>query len=173
MIEHIYFLVYYSLLITSIVLFTISFFSDGSLLLNTSITGYVLSIISILLMMTFSMKTIYNYSLSPIQIIFILGPFFFVFFLIAFYLYYLIAFKNRILDGTVAPSFYTFQHISILLMIVQLFLFTYGTDTKTGRMSKINTSFIYLLCIVNLFILYTIRHILVYFVTDGFIPINI
>jgi hypothetical protein len=119
-------------------------------------------------MMTFSLGTIYKYSLSPLQIIFTLGPFFFVFFLIAFYLYYLIAFKNRILDGTVSQSFYTFQHISILLMIVQLFLFTYGTDTKTGRISKINTSFIYMLCTVNLFILYTIRNILVYFVTDGF-----
>ena len=109
MIEHIYFLVYYSLLMTSIILFTISFFSSGSLLLNTSIAGYVLSIISLLLMMTFSISTIYKYSLSPLQIIFTLGPFFFLFFLIAFYLYFLITFKNRILDGTVSPSFYTFQ----------------------------------------------------------------
>lgn len=168
MIEKVYFLVYYSLLITSITLFTISFFSSGSLLLNTSITGYILSIISLLLIMTFTISNIYKYSLSPLQIIFTLGPFFFVFFLIAFYLYYLITFKTRILDQTISPSFYMFQHISILLIIVQLFLFTYGTHTKTGKISKMNTSLIYLLCVINLFILYTIRNILVYFVTDGF-----
>ena len=168
MIEKVYFLVYYSLLITSIMLFSIAFFSSGSLMLNTSITGYILTIISLLLMMTFSMSSIYKYSLSPLQVIFTLGPFFFLFFLIAFYLYFLITFKNRILDETISPSFYIFQNISILLMIVQLLLFTYGTDTKTGNLSKINTGFIYLLCIINLFILYTIRHILLYFVTDGF-----
>jgi len=168
MIEKVYFLVYYSLLITSIMLFSIAFFSSGSVMLNTSITGYVLTIISLLLMMTFSMSSIYKDSLSPLQVIFTLGPFFFLFFLIAWYLYFLITFKNRILDETISPSFYTFQNISILLMIVQLLLFTYGTDTKTGNLSKINTSFIYLLSIINLFILYTIRHILVYFVTDGF-----
>ena len=96
MIEKVYFLVYYSLLITSIMLFSIAFFSSGSVMLNTSITGYVLTIISLLLMMTFSMSSIYKDSLSPLQVIFTLGPFFFLFFLIAWYLYFLITFKNRI-----------------------------------------------------------------------------
>jgi len=167
MIENIYLLVYYSFLITSIILFLISFFSSGSLLINTSIAGYVLSIVSLLLIMIYSISGIYKNSLTPLQILFTLGPFFFSFFLIAFYLYFLITYKNRILDGNVTPSYYIFQHISILLMMLQLFLFTYGTDTKTGKISKVNMSFIYLLCVISLFVLYTIRHMLIYFVTDG------
>ena len=168
MTENIYLLVYYAFLITSIVLFTISFFSSGSLLYNTSIAGYVVTIITLLLMMVFVVSGILKYSPSTLQIFFSLGPFFFLFFLIAGYLYYLITFKTRILDGTVSPSFYTFQHISLLIMMLQLFLFSYGTDFKTGKLSKTNLSFIYLLCVISLFILYTIRHILLYFITDGF-----
>ena len=168
MTDNIYLFVYYAFLITSFVLFTISFFSSGSLLFNTSIAGYVLTIITLLFMMVFVVSGIYKYSPSILQIFFSLGPFFFLFFLIACYLYYVITFKTRILDGTVSPSFYTFQHISLLIIILQLFLFTYGTDMKTGKLSKTNMSFIYLLCVIQLFVLYTIRHILIYFVTDGY-----
>ena len=168
MTEYISLFVYYPFLITSIILFIISFFSSGSVLINTSIAGYILSIISLLLIMTITISNIYKNSYPPLQVFFNLGPFFFVFFLIGAYLYYLTTFKTRILDGTVSPSFYTFQNISILVMILQLFLFTYGTDNKTGKISKTSMSFIYLLSVISLFILYTIRHILLYFVTDGF-----
>jgi len=169
MTEKVYFFVYYSFLITSAILFTISFFSSGSLLFNTSITGYVLAVVSVLLMMIFSISSLYQYpSSSVFSILLTLGPFFFLFFLIGVYLYFLITYKNLILDGNASPSFYTFQHISILLVLLQLFLFTYGTDSKTGKLSKTNMSLIYLLCVVHLFILYTIRNILVYFTTDGF-----
>ena len=168
MTDNIYLFVYYAFLITSFVLFTISFFSSGSVLFNTSIAGYVLTIITLLLMMVFVVSGIYKYSPSILQIFISLGPFFFLFFLIGCYLYYVITFKTRILDGTVSPSFYTFQHISLLIIMLQLFLFTYGTDMKTGKLSKTNMSFIYLLCVIQLFVLYTIRHILFYFVTDGY-----
>jgi uncharacterized protein YybS (DUF2232 family) len=138
-------------------------------LFNTSITGYVLAVVSVLLMMIFSISSLYQYpSSSVFSILLTLGPFFFLFFLIGVYLYFLITYKNLILDGNASPSFYTFQHISILLVLLQLFLFTYGTDSKTGKLSKTNMSLIYLLCVVHLFILYTIRNILVYFTTDGF-----
>jgi len=171
--DQIFLYIYYSLLLTSIVLFTISFFSSGSLLFNTSIIGYSIAIISLLLIMIFSISMIYkNYGsgyASLISILFTLGPFLFLFFLIGIYLYFLIRYKNLILDGNVAPSFYTFQHISIVLMLLQLFLFTYGTDLKTGKITKMNMSFIYLFCVIHLFILYTIRNILVYFTTDGFL----
>ena len=164
----VYFFVYYSFLITSAILFTISFFSSGSLLFNTSITGYVLAVVSLLLMMIFSISSLYQYpSSSVFSILLTLGPFFFLFFLIGVYLYFLITYKNLILDGNASPSFYTFQHISILLVLLQLFLFTSGTDSKTGSITKTNASFIYLLCFIQLFILYNIRNILVFFVSDG------
>jgi len=167
--QKIYFFVYYSFLITSAILFTISFFSSGSLLFNTSIAGYLLAVVSLLLIMIFSVSSLYQYPTSSVfSILLTLGPFFFIFFLIGLYLYFLITYKDLILDGNASPSFYTFQHISILLMVIQLVLFTYGTDAKTGKLSKINMSLIYLLCVIHLFILYTIRNILVYFTTDGF-----
>ena len=168
MIESIYSFVYTSFLITSAILFIISFFSSGSLLFNTSIAGYVLTIVSLLLMMIFSLSNFYkNSSFSLQALLLTLGPFFFVFFLIGLYLFFLIKYKNPIVNGVVVPSFYTFQHISILLMILQVFLFSSGTDSKTGSITKTNASFIYLLCVIQLFILYTIRNILVFFVSDG------
>ena len=94
------------------------------------------------------------------------------FFVIAFTLYLMIKYKPIIIDNHVSSSYNSFSNINIILIIIQLYIvytnITTDSFEKTGKISKVTSSMVYLLGIlsgISSIILYTI---LKYFTTDGF-----
>lgn len=167
MIENIYIQTYYAFILASAVLLIISIFTSGTSSTNVSIAGFCTLTVSILLIMTIILSAIYKNATSVYYIIFTLAPFLLILFSIAFYLYLSITYKGLISSGNILSDYYSFQKTSVILVLLETCMFYYGMDKKTGKISTINTSFIYLLCIMNIIVLYTMRTILAYFSTDG------
>ena len=96
---------------------------------------------------------------------------------IAFILYLMITYKNNIITEHVSHSYHSFSNISVILILIQLYIvyINISNDTfeKTGKISPVTSSIIYLfgvltaICSIILFI------ILKYFTTDGFTSLNI
>ena len=94
------------------------------------------------------------------------------FFVIAFTLYLMIKYKPIIIDNHVSSNYNSFSNINIILIIIQLYIvytnITSDSFEKTGKISKVTSSMVYLLGVlsgISSIILYTI---LKYFTTDGF-----
>jgi hypothetical protein len=174
-----YSIIYNSLIFSSIVLFIISFFTTGSSTIGSSIAGYstlasaVLMIIGFLLgnisrisnALHFTSKQYFSLVFTNVfQFFIILG-------IIAYSLYLLIIYQNRISEGHVPSSYHTFSNISIILILIQIFLFYNGMNSKTfktyGTIPKITGSFINLVSVVNIISAMIVGTILKYFTTDG------
>ena len=105
------------------------------------------------------------------------GPFILMLGVIAFILYLMITYKNNIITEHVSHSYHSFSNISVILILIQLYIvyINISNDTfeKTGKISPVTSSIIYLfgvltaICSIILFI------ILKYFTTDGFTSLNI
>ena len=84
----------------------------------------------------------------------------------------MITYKNNIINGRVSHGYYSFSNISVILLLIQLYIvytnITSDSFEKTGKISKVTSSMVYLLGVlsgISSIILYTI---LKYFTTDGF-----
>ena len=113
---------------------------------------------------------------SALQILYTIlltaGPFLLMLGVIAFILYLMIKYKSNILDNHVSNGYNSFSNINIILILIQLYIvytnITSENFEKTGKMSKVTSSIVYLLGVlsaISSIILYTI---LKYFTTDGF-----
>ena len=98
-------------------------------------------------------------------------PFVAVALIIAYILFVLTFYFNRIVGGKVTSSYRIFSNMFILVIVVQLMLFYNGTkDDKFKQscmMSSVFGMVIYLLALINLVIAITIHIILAFFTTDG------
>ncbi len=170
--------VYKGFIISAIISFVIGFFSEGNVSLGAYIAGYsvlILGIMMILLILFNSiMKITEGQSITQIlyTILMTSGPFLLMLGVIAFILYLIITYKSIILDNHVSNSYYSFSNINVILILIQLYIvytnITTDSFEKTGKMSKVTSSMVYLLGVlssISSIILYTI---LKYFTTDGF-----
>jgi hypothetical protein len=100
------------------------------------------------------------------------GPFLLIFAVISFVLYLLINYKDNIINGHVAPSYSSFSNIIILLLLVQVYLVYTNIIAENfesnGKISKVNSSFIYLLGVLTAISSIILGTILKYYSTDGF-----
>jgi len=91
--------------------------------------------------------------------------------IISFILYLLITNKDKIINGYVSPSYYTFTNISILLILLQLFIFFLGTRKpafiKSGTIDSNLSGIIYIVAVFNIITVISLNIILNYFTTDG------
>jgi hypothetical protein len=174
-----YSIIYSSLIFSSIVLFIISFFTTGSSTIGSAIAGYstlasgVLMIVGFLLsniskIAEASHMTTYEY----FSLIFTnVSPFLIILGVISYSLYLLINYQNRISLNQIPSSYHTFSTISIILTLLQIFLFYKAMNSKifqnTGQISKIIGSFISLVSVINIVNVLILGTILKYFTTDG------
>ena len=174
--------IYKAFIISAIISFVIGFFSEGKVSLGSYITGYsvlILGIMMILLILFNSiMKITEGQSIFQIfyTILLTAGPFLLMLSVIAFILYLMIKYKSIILEEHVANGYHSFSNINVILILIQLYIvytnITSDSFEKTGKMSKVTSSIIYLLGVlsaISSIILYTILR---YFTTDGFTSIN-
>jgi hypothetical protein len=100
------------------------------------------------------------------------GPFLLMLGVISFILYLMIKYKNIILDNHVSSSYNSFSNINIILILIQLYIVytNISSDSfeKTGKISKVTSSVVYLLGVLSAISSIIIYTILKYFTTDGF-----
>jgi len=175
--------IYKGFISAAIISFIIGFFSDGNVSLGSYITGYSVLILGIMMILLILFNSIMKITegQSTLQILYTIlltsGPFLLMLGVIAFILYLMITYKSIILDNHVANGYHSFTNINIILILIQLYIVytNISTDSfeKSGKMSKVTSSIVYLLGVlsaISSIILYTILR---YFTTDGFTVLKI
>jgi hypothetical protein len=175
--------IYKALIIAGVIAFIIGFFTNGNASLGSYIAGYSVLVLGIMLILLILfngiMQTKQDQSTFNIlfSIIMTTGPFLLMLGVIAFILYLMIKYKNNIISGHVSPNYNSFSNITIILLLIQLYIVYTNISTEkfeaTGKISKLTSSTLYLLGVlegISAVILYTILN---YFTTDGFSTIRI
>jgi hypothetical protein len=170
--------IYKAFIISAIISFVIGFFSEGNVSLGSYITGYSVLILGIMMILLILFNSIMKITegQSIFQILYTIlltaGPFLLMLGVIAFILYLMITYKSIILQGHVANGYHSFSNINIILILIQLYIVytNISSDSfeKTGKMSKVTSSIVYLLGVLSAITSIILYTILRYFTTDGF-----
>jgi hypothetical protein len=174
--------IYKAFIISSIISFVIGFFSEGKVSLGSYITGYSVLILGIMMILLILFNSIMKITegQSIFQILYTIlltaGPFLLMLGVIAFILYLMITYKSIILQDHVANGYHSFSNINIILILIQLYIVytNISSDSfeKTGKMSKVTSSVVYLLGVLSAITSIILYTILRYFTTDGFTSNN-
>lgn len=159
--------IYYSLVITGIIIVIIT-------LGLSSIIGYIVGysfiaagffLLAGYLMFKLSSTSGFLSSLTTI------GPILVIIGVICYYLSIIGIYKNRITDGNVSSSYYSFSNIFLFLILLENIILYNALQDKqfkqTNSINKINSMIIYLLGLFSIIVTITINIILAYFSTDG------
>ena len=174
--------IYKAFIISAIISFVIGFFFEGKVSLGSYITGYSVLILGIMMILLILFNSIMKITegQSIFQILYTIlltaGPFLLMLGVIAFILYLMITYKSIILEGHVANGYHSFSNINIILILIQLYIVytNISSDSfeKTGKMSKVTSSVVYLLGVLSTITSIILYTILRYFTTDGFTSNN-
>jgi len=174
--------IYKGFIISAIISFVIGFFSEGNVSLGSYITGYSVLILGIMMILLILFNSIMKITegQSILQILYTIlltaGPFLLMLGVITFILYLMITYKSIILQDHVANGYHSFSNINIILILIQLYIVytNISSDSfeKTGKISKVTSSIIYLLGILSAITSIILYTILRYFTTDGFTSNN-
>ena len=174
--------IYKAFIISAIISFIIGFFSEGKVSLGSYITGYSVLILGIMMILLILFNSIMKITEGQtiLQILYTIlltaGPFLLMLGVIAFILYLMITYKSIILQGHVANGYHSFSNINIILILIQLYIVytNISSDSfeKTGKMSKVTSSMVYLLGVLSTITSIILYTILRYFTTDGFTSNN-
>ena len=174
--------IYKAFIISAIISFVIGFFSEGKVSLGSYITGYSVLILGIMMILLILFNSIMKITegQSIFQILYTIlltaGPFLLMLGVIGFILYLMITYKSIILQGHVANGYHSFSNINIILILIQLYIVytNISSDSfeKTGKMSKVTSSMVYLLGVLSTITSIILYTILRYFTTDGFTSNN-
>lgn len=138
--------------------------------LNGNIAGYFFIAIGISILVSFIIS-VASKGGSLISSIFSMGPFFVTIGIISYILYLLFTYKDRIAQGNIAPGYVNFTNISVILVLMQLFLFYMGTQKESferdKKLGRVYSGLLYFVGIMNIVTVITIGIILKYFSTDG------
>lgn len=174
--------IYKAFIFASVVAFIIGFFTESQLALGAYIAGYLVLTLGIMMILIILFNNVLRVSsnASSFQILYSIlmtsGPFLLILAVISFVLYLLINYKNNIVAGNVAPSYNSFSNIIVMLLLLQVYLVytNISTDSfeSTGKISKVTSSFVYLLGVLTGICSIILSTILKYYSTDGFTNIN-
>ena len=128
-----------ALLLTSFVAFVIGIFTQGKLSFHAFLTGYVVASIVLLFMLVLFCIPFLNSSANAFTIFKHLFPFVLLLSIVAFSIYMMIAFQQKILANNVTANYRTFSTIVVLLSFVQFYII-YGMLNKpsTQKPLKVN-----------------------------------
>jgi hypothetical protein len=169
---------YKGFILASIVSFITGFFTKGSVSLGAYIAGYSVLILGIMMILLILFNKILGKTQgqSTFQILYTIlmttGPFILMLSVVAFILYLMITYKNKIIDEHIPQGYYSFSNIFIILLFIQLYIVYTKISTdkfdSTGKISSVTSSIIYLLGVLDAICSIIIFTILKYFSTDGF-----
>jgi hypothetical protein len=173
-----YSLVYKALIYVSVILFLISFGTNGNTTIGALISGYSALTLSILMILIMLLNNVMNTTQGKptfeivTTILMASGPFLLMLLVIGIILYLIIKYSEIIKEGHVANGYYTFSNISVILFLLQIYLLYVNMDTEkfkqTYRLSSITSSLLYLLGVISSMCALILYTILTHFTTDGF-----
>lgn len=174
--------VYKASILASLVAFIIGFFSESKTSLGAYISGYSVLTLGIMMILIILFNNVLRISSngSSLQILYSIlmtsGPFLLMLTVIGFVLYLLINYKDKIIEGNIAPSYNSFSNIIVMLLLGQVYLVYTNISAdnfeSTGKISKVTSSLIYLLGVLTGISSIILSTILKYYSTDGFTNIN-
>ena len=175
--------VYIGFIVSSILSFLIAFFSEGITSYGAYISGYLILIIAIMLIILTLFNKILNNTTqegtsfsSLMKVLSTSIPFLIMLFTIAFLFYIMIIYKDRIIDNQISPSYYSFNNINIILLLIQIYLVYEIITSKefetAGIFPKLTANIVVLLGILGMISSINIFIILKYYTTDGFTTIS-
>jgi hypothetical protein len=169
--------VYKAFIAASIISFLISFFSSGTVSYGSTLAGYCLVILSVMLILIILFNSILKMTAHTsmfqtfITILMTTGPFLLMLGTIGFLMYLTIFYMNPIIEKHVSPGYYNFSNITIVLILLQIYLIYQNMNDanfqQTGKISKITSGLLYLLGLLTLSCSLILFTILKYFRTDG------
>ena len=169
--------VYKAFIIVSGICFIISYMTSDAASFGAMLAGYSLLILSIMLILLTLVQSTFrvNEGRTMLQtfltFVAIVGPFLLMLGTIGFLMYLLIFYKTPILAKQVAPSYSGFSNVAVALLIMQLYVVYQNMNSthyqRTGTLSKVTSSILYLLGVLTLADALTLFTILKYFRTDG------
>ena len=172
-----YIWIYKTVILVSVILFIISFFTSGNTTINALISSYSFLIFSILMILIMLLNNVMTITQGKptfeiiTTILMSLGPFLLMLAVIGLILYLIITYRKIIGEGHVSNGYYTFSNISIILFLLQIYLLYSNMNTEkfktTGKLSSITSSLIYLLGVISSMCALILYTILKYFTTDG------
>jgi hypothetical protein len=176
--------IFKALICGTIISFIISVFTSGATSYNSSIAGFSILILSIMMILTMIITKVLKTTLSNssttqlmITILSQLGPFLLMLLIISFILYLTVTYKTPILENHISPNYHTFSNITIILILVQLSIVYTNIFTKefisSGKLQPITSAMLYAVGILSVASTIIIYIILKYFRTDGFQISNI
>jgi hypothetical protein len=167
--------VYKAFINTSALLFIISLFSSGQVSYGSSIAGYSVLTLGIMMILLNVIQNIQKTSISQnsstfkliLSMMISVGPLFFLLMIIGFMLYLIINYQTIILSGHYTTNYTTFSNMTILLLLVQVYLIHTNMENQ-GNITSTTSGLLFLLSIVTSMCSLTLFTILKYFQTDGF-----
>lgn len=164
--------IYKAFIIASVVSFIIGFSTTGNSSLGALMSGYSILIMGVLMVMLTIFNKMSQTVGNTMAIISMIGPFLLILGILGFWLYLTITYKDMITENHVSKNYSTFANISIMLILIQIAIM-YGNITgdefeKTGKVSKVTLSLMYLLGVLTFISTVISYSILKYFTTDGF-----
>ena len=172
---------YKGFILSSIISFLIAFFSEGITSYGAYLAGYsVLTIGIMMILLVLFNKTLSSQQGSTFQSFIAVfstsSPLLIMLTTIAFLYYIIIIYKDKIIEGHISPSYFSFNNINLFLIFIQLYLLYNVINSKnfetSGIFPKLTSNIIILLGILTLISSINIYIILKYFTTDGFTTDN-
>lgn len=159
--------IYYSLVMTGIIIVIIAL---GLSSIIGYIVGYSFIAAGFFLLSGYLMFKLSNTS-GFFSSLITIGPILVIVGVICYYLSIIGIYKNRITDGNISDSYYSFSNIFLfLILLVNIVLYNALQDKQfkqTNSINKINSMVTYLLGVFSIIVAITINIILAYFSTDG------
>jgi hypothetical protein len=174
--EEVFQIIYNGLIFVGIILSIVALSINSHSNANVSISSYTFIMAGVILIVGFLINKILNRP-DTAKIGFFsafftnVGPFLLLMGILAFTLYLIITFKDKINSGNITNAYGLFSKLSVAFILIQLYITYNGMQSQnfkeTGSLSKIYSSFSYLVGVINVSIVLILASILKYFSTDG------
>lgn len=165
-------------ILTAFICFTIGIFGNSEVSTNGYITAYSISIVVILLLLSYVAANLVRGSgntslmVNVFSLFTDMGPFVFMLAILSLVLYDTFKFKTNIIQNNVGNDYIWYSESIIFIVMLQLMLIymTISDDTfeRMNKLSTLASSILYLLCVLSLTSYIPFHNILNYYSTDGF-----
>ena len=167
--KDLYSIIYLSTSIVSAILFLISFITKGSTSVGALISAYATFSFSVLMIL---LHIMIRNSFGFLDFILNVGPLILLLSVLFILLYLTIKYQSNISSGSVANYYTIFYWITSMLLLIQIGIVFYATNNanfeKTSQLTKLISSILYLLVVLNGINLIPLFNVLTYYTTDGF-----
>lgn len=168
--EEVFQIIYNGLIFVGAILSIIALSINSKSNANISISSYTFISAGVILIIGFLISKIPNASFFSTFFVSV-GPFLLLAAILAFTLYLIITYRDKINSGHIASAYGLFSKLSMAFILIQLYI-TYNGMQKasfkeTGSIPKIYGSFAYLVGVINVSIVLILASILKNFSTDG------